>query len=343
MLPTRPLVSVVTPAYNERENLPVLYERLKQVFRACDVEWDWTVVDDHSIDDTFAVLRRLAETDDRVRAVRFARNCGSHTAIACGLRHARGDCAVVLAADLQDPPEAIPALLDRWRQGVQVVWATRHEQGDKGGPRGFSQLYWGLMGRMVDLKTLPAAGADFFLVDRVVLDAFARFSERNASVIHLIAWTGFRQETIECSKQPRLHGQSGWTSWTKIKAVVDSVTAFSYVPIRLMSVAGIVFALTGFGLAILLIVARLFGHVVAGTGYVAIMTVLLLSFGFLMMFMGILGEYVWRTLDEVRRRPAYFIEDVIHPGRRTESAAGGPRHDVGGREAELQDREAIMA
>ena len=118
------LLSIVTPAYNEARNLPVLYERLGQALAGLNVAWEWIVVDDHSGDDTFAVVASIARCDSRVRAIRLARNLGSHTAIACGLHHAAGDCAVILAADLQDPPETLPALLDRWRAGAQGVWAV---------------------------------------------------------------------------------------------------------------------------------------------------------------------------------------------------------------------------
>ena len=307
------MISVVTPACNEQDNLPVLHERLCRVLDGMKADWDWIVVDDHSSVATYGVLSRLAAGDTRLRVARFSRNFGSHTAIACGLGRARGACAVVLAADLQDPPETIPALLEKWRQGARVVWAARRRrEGETYATIGFSRLYYAMMRHIIGMKEIPPTGADFFLMDRSAMDAFAQFHDRNTSVLGLITWMGFRQETIHYDKQARLHGKSGWGFWKKFKMAVDSVTAFSYLPIRLMSLAGIVFALAGLGLAALLVVGRLMGHVLAGTGYVAIMTVLLLGFGFLMTFLGFLGEYVWRTLDEVRGRPRYLIEDSVH-------------------------------
>jgi len=306
----RPAISIVTPAYNEKDNLPALYERLCRVLDGMKVDWEWIVMDDHSSDATYEVLCRLAAGDARLHVARFSRNFGSHTAIACGLGRARGACAVVLAADLQDPPETIPALIEKWRQGARIVWAARYRrEGETYVTRALARLYYAMMRHVIGMKQIPATGADFFLMHRSAVDAFMRFGDRNTSVLGLIAWMGFRQETIHYDKQARRHGTSGWGFFKKIKLAVDSVTAFSYFPIRLMSLAGIVFACCGLGLAALLVVGRLMGYVLAGTGYVAIMTVLLLGFGFLMTFLGILGEYIWRTLDEVRARPRYLIED----------------------------------
>jgi glycosyltransferase involved in cell wall biosynthesis len=191
----RPLLSVVTPAYNEQSNLPILYERLSKVLVSIDVDWEWIVVDDHSGDGTFRAVGEIAGRDPRVHAVRFARNFGSHTAITCGLHHARGDCAVIMAADLQDPPEVLPVLLKKWLADVQVVWAVRtRREGEKASTIGYSRLYHMLMRHVVGLKEIPPTGADFFLLDRQVLDAFLGFKESNVSVFALINWMGFRQE-----------------------------------------------------------------------------------------------------------------------------------------------------
>jgi len=297
----------VTPAYNESKNLPLLYERLASVLNSLEIDWEWIVVDDHSADATFVTVAELAQRDPRVRAVRFARNFGSHTAITCGLHMAHGDCAAIMAADLQDPPETLPELLGAWQGGSQVVWAVRGKrEGETLSTRGFARLYYWLMRRLIGIREMPATGADFFLVDRRVLDAFRQFGEANVSILALITWMGFRQSAITYEKQARVHGQSGWTLRKKLKLVVDSVTSFSYQPIRLMSYAGFAVALAGFIYAIIVVINSVHGNPVQG--WSSLMVVILVVGGMQMVMMGVLGEYIWRSLDESRRRPRYLIE-----------------------------------
>ncbi|MBM3778573.1 MAG: glycosyltransferase family 2 protein, partial [Acidimicrobiia bacterium] len=216
-------ISVVTPAYNEAQNLPVLHEHLSSELDAAGVDWEWVIVDDHSGDDTFGVVGRLHAGDRRVRGVRLARNSGSHVAIACGLHLAAGDAAIVLAGDMQDPPAIVAALLARWREGAQVVWAARrHRPGDRG-HAGFAVFYYWMMRRVAGLSAMPARGADCFLADRAVLEAFRRRSERG-SVLAMVTSLGFRQALVEYDKAPRLSGRSGWTLARKVGLVADSLT-----------------------------------------------------------------------------------------------------------------------
>ena len=314
----RPTVSIVTPAYNEADNLPVLWDRLSKAMTALSGEWEWVVVDDHSNDQTFVAATGLANGQSHVRAVRFARNFGSHAAIMCGLDHAKGDCVVIMAADLQDPPETIPELMEKWRGGAQVVWAVRgHREGEKTATVGFAQAYYFLMRHVVGLKEMPPSGADFFLIDRLVVDALKEFNENNASVFALLTWMGFRQASIEYDKQARLYGRSGWSLKKKLKLVVDSITSFTYLPIRLMSYVGFIVALLGFLYAALVIANAFGGKPIEG--WSSLMVVVLIVGGVQMLMMGVLGEYLWRALDESRRRPRYLIEsstdvqaDTIH-------------------------------
>jgi glycosyltransferase involved in cell wall biosynthesis len=315
-----PLLSVVTPAYNEAQNLPVLYERLRSALDVPDLEWEWVVVDDHSRDGTFDVLCELAVKDPRVRGIRLSRNFGSHTATPCALNHARGDCAAMIAADLQDPPEVILQLLEKWHAGAQVVWAVRAErEGEKASTILFSRLYYWVMRSFVGLKEMPSTGADCVLLDRAVLEAFRGFQEANMSFLALLTWMGFRQETLFYVKKARLHGKSGWTFGKKLKLTIDSITAFSYLPIRLMSFVGFVVAVMGFAYAIFEIIAALVGH--PPTGYPSLMVVILVLGGLQMLMMGVLGEYLWRALDESRRRPRYLIEAVTPQPQAKETVA----------------------
>jgi dolichol-phosphate mannosyltransferase len=306
------LLTIVTPAYNEAGNLPALYDRLASTLSAMAMEWEWVVVDDHSRDATFDVVERLAARDVRVRGLRLARNSGSHVALACGLHHASGDAAVMMAADLQDPPETLPALVARWRAGAQVVWAVRRERPGDRAHTTFAAFYYWIMRRMVGLSEMPSRGADFFLADRAVIDAFRQFPERNGSVLALITWLGFRQEYVDYDKEPRRAGASGWTLARKVKLVFDSVASFSAFPIRVCAVAGVVLL----GISGLLLVAGLVLLPGLGAVLLLVLAVMLGLAGMQMLALGIVGEYVFRALDEARRRPLYVIEAVAN-GRDT--------------------------
>ncbi|MBN1994170.1 MAG: glycosyltransferase [Anaerolineae bacterium] len=309
----QPLLSIVTPAYNEADNLPLLYEQLIQSLNSLDLAWEWIVVDDHSSDETFAVIEQIAGQNVQVQGIRFARNFGSHTAITCGLHQAKGDCAVVMAADMQDPPQILPEFVEQWRAGAQVVWAVRaRREGEKASRVGFARLYYLLMRRFVGLNQMPATGADFFLVDRRVLDAFVQFNERNVSIMALITWMGFRQAVVTYSKRTRMHGQSGWSLEKKLKLVVDSVTSFTHLPIRLMSYVGFVTALLGFFYAGIVTFNALRG--LPPQGWASLMIVVLILGGIQMVMLGVLGEYLWRALDETRSRPRYLIEATTRRG-----------------------------
>jgi polyisoprenyl-phosphate glycosyltransferase len=300
------VLSIVTPAFNEAANLNELYERLTRSMQRVGGDWEWLIVDDHSRDDTFGVIERLSLVDGRVRGIRLARNSGSHVAITCGLHHAQGDAAITMAADLQDPPETLQAMIDTWRQGAQIVWAVR-----RGRPSGFAALYYRIMRRVAGLNEMPAHGADFFLVDRVVLDAFRQFPERSVSVLALITWVGFRQAHIEYDKQARAGGQSGWTLARKIRLVIDSITAFSDFPIRLCGYAGAVLVAAAFllGLVGVLLLPSI------GAALLLVLAALIGLTGVQLLALGIVGEYVWQALEEARRRPHYLIERLAgqHP------------------------------
>jgi polyisoprenyl-phosphate glycosyltransferase len=300
------MISILTPAFNESTNLHALYRRLAAAMSAHALEWEWLIVDDHSGDDTFSVIQQLAAADPRVRGLRLARNCGSHIAIMCALHHVTGDAAALLAADLQDPPEFLAQMLERWRAGSQVVWAVRRRRPGDRGHKGFAALYYWVMRELVGMKEIPANGADFFLVDRVVVDAFRQSRERNTSVFALITWFGFRQDQIEYDKQPRASGRSGWTLARKIKLVIDSVTSFSDFPLRWCLYSGLSLLLLGSVVGLVGLV--LLPSLVAGL-------ILLLAFmlglsGLQLTALAIVGQYVYRALDEARGRPTYVIEAV---------------------------------
>lgn len=307
------LLSIVTPAYNEAANLPLLYQALAEALDSRGIAWEWVVVDDHSGDSTFAAVQEIAAKRRGVRAVRFARNFGAHTAIACGLHQARGDCAAVMAADLQDPPATLECLLEKWKAGAQVVWAVRGSRpGEKASTVGFARLYYWIMRRVAGMHDMPSEGADFVLLDRGVIDAFRQFSETHVSILALITWMGFRQDHVVYDKQARRHGRSGWSLEKKLKLAIDSITSFTYLPIRLMTYVGGVIAIFGLLYAGWVLANAVFGKPVEG--WTSLMIVVLVMGGIQMLMMGTLGEYLWRALDESRRRPRYLIEAQTEAG-----------------------------
>ncbi len=302
-----PKLSIVVPVYNESLNLPVLYQRIRAMADKLSMDWELIAVDDHSADDSFAVLMNLSRQDGRVRAVRLARNGGSHAAMTCGLKLATGDCGVVLAADLQDPPEVVPEMIEHWRGGAHIVWAVRERrEGETLMTRTLARIYYWIMRHLVGIKDMPSTGADFFVIDRLVIDSLQRFEETNISIMALLTWLGYQQVSIPYVKQARLQGHSGWTLHKKLKLAVDSVVSFTYLPIRVMSYLGFLVAVGGFGYAIEVVTATLRGRTVEG--WSSLMVVLLVLGGMQMLMMGVLGEYLWRALDEARRRPRYLIE-----------------------------------
>jgi len=307
--PVKPMkISIITPAFNESANLPVLYGELKSNLDNTGMDWEWLIIDDHSSDSTYDIADALTIKDQRIKVWRFSRNHGSHLALRCGLDNASGDCAVVLAADLQDPPDTIPELVKKWREGFHVVWAVRRQrEGEKISTLGFSRLYYLLMRKFVGLTEIPSTGADFFLIDRKVIETLRQFKESNVSILALLSWIGFSQASIFYDKRSRMHGKSGWNLEKKLKLVADSVTSFTYRPLRWMSYLG--FLTAGFGLSysVYAIIHYFFlGKPVEG--WTSLIVAILVLGGLQMLMMGILGEYLWRSLDESRRRPQYIIE-----------------------------------
>jgi dolichol-phosphate mannosyltransferase len=313
-------LSVVIPVYNEGNGICLLVQRLIACLAGLDVPWEVIRVDDHSVDDTPAVLRRVCSETPWVHSLRLSRNSGSHIAILAGLEHARGDCALFMAADLQDPPELIPKMLDLWRQGYKTVWAVRAgREGASLLDRIFSRSFYWLLNRFGEVST-PPDGSDFALVDRCVIDALRRSVGANPSLFLEIAKVGFRQTEVPYVKEARQFGATKWNARKKLKLVADTFVSFSYAPLRAMSYLGIASIFLGF-LYALFIVIRAVLSLTAVQGWASLMVVVLVVSGLQMIMLGVLGEYLWRTLDESHRRPRYFVEDSSEsPSERGDNA-----------------------
>ena len=301
------IISIILPSYNEEGNLSELHKRLSAIARTMPQhDFEFIFVDDCSQDRTPDILQEIAKTDDRVKTIRFARNCGSHAAVAAGLQFCKGDVAVMLAADLQDPPEIIPQLLLEWEKGSKVAWGVRDKrEGENLFTIACSRFFYFLMNRLTNVSQAPT-GADVFLIDRRVIEAFKQSPEKNTSVYMLIAWLGYSQTHITYVKEARHAGTSKWTTSKRLKLFFDSLISFSYVPLRFMSLMGAISAFLGLLYSLVIFINAFRGIPVQG--WATLMIVVLLMGGFQMIMMGTLGEYLWRTYDETRGRPRYVIE-----------------------------------
>jgi glycosyltransferase involved in cell wall biosynthesis len=301
-------VSIVIPVYNEGEGLCLLAQRLKICLGGLDTSWEALLIDDHSTDSSPSLIKEICAEEPRFRSLRLARNSGSHVAVLAGLEHARGDCAVFLAADLQDPPELIEKMLELWRQGHQVVWAVR--DGRERIPlidRVTAKTFYWLLNRLGDVA-VPPDGADFALVDRRIIRALGQSVGANPNILAEIARLGFSQAQLPYVKEARRFGNTKWNLRKKLKMFADSLVSFSYAPLRAMSYLGICLSIAGFAWALVVLIGRIMNRQPV-SGYASLMVVTLIIGGFQMIMLGVLGEYLWRTLDEARHRPKYLIEE----------------------------------
>jgi dolichol-phosphate mannosyltransferase len=267
--------------------------------------------------------------DERVRIVKLSRNFGSNPAIIAGLTAASGDAVAAIAADLQDSPELIHDMLGHWRDGAKVVLAVRHGRDDPGLTTWLSSVFYRLFRRFA-IASMPPGGFDFFLLDRQVCDLIRGFSETNMYIMGLILWLGFKPVEVPYRRGPRLarYGRSMWSFSRRIKYFIDSFVAFSYFPIRIASVLGLVLSVLGLVYALIVIFLR----VVKGyqpEGWASLMVVVLVVSGVQLFIMGILGEYLWRTLDVARHRPQFVVERVLgFRGPESETAGAADARSV---------------
>ncbi len=304
------LISVVVPVFYNAESLPALMSRLRRVADALpEDQFEFVFVDDGSGDDSFACLENFAKIDPRVCVLKLSRNFGSNPAILAGLTYARGDCAVVIAADLQDPPELIPELVAAWHTGYQVVLAARRKRTDPFVSKIFAKIFNQLFRRFV-FNDFPPNGFDFMLIDRRVADILVSLDEKNSYIFGQAMWVGFKRHIVYYDRAERPHGHSGWTFTKKIKYLIDSFVAFSYLPLRTASLLGFLLATLGFLYTLLIIALRIFQNIPV-TGWASMTVIMLVTSGAQLTLIGILGEYIWRTLDETRHRPSFIIDVTI--------------------------------
>ena len=302
-------LSIVIPVYFNQDNLIPLYNDIKKkIIDVIDYDYEIVFVDDGSKDKSFEVICDLQKNDCNIKAFRLSRNFGSHAAMLCGLSHCTGNCAVIKAADLQEPTELILEMVDKWKNGANVVLAVRDGR-DEGKKQVFfaNMYYW--MVRKTMLKNMPEQGFDVYLIDRKVINVLESLDERNSALTGQILWSGFRTEKVYYRRLAREIGESRWTLKKKVRLVADTLFSFSILPIKIVTVVGFCSLIGAIVWAIVEVVLKLTGRIEV-SGWTAMFIFNLLSFGITMFAMGILGEYIWRIFDASRNRPTYIIEET---------------------------------
>src|SRR5512134_2367107 len=301
--------SIVVPIYNELDNLPELYRRVKEVMDSLHKPWELILVDDGSTDGSTEVIRALAKQDEHVRPVIFARNFGHQIAITAGWDYARGDAVVIIDADLQDPPELIREMAEKWKEGYEVVYAVRAErEGESWFKLWTASLFYRLIYRITDVK-IPLDTGDFRLMDRKVVDVLKQMRERHRFPRGMSAWVGFKQIGVNYKRAARVAGETKYPFRKMFKLALNAITGFSYFPLQVATFFG--FASAGIAIIAIPVVIALR---LAGSHFFEGQTTTLISVLFLggvqLISLGILGEYVGRLYDEAKGRPLYIVREA---------------------------------
>ncbi len=309
------LVSIVIPVFNESENIDALLTRLLDIERENPAYlFEFIAVDDGSRDDTLRLLQGAVADQPNLTVVELSRNFGSHSAITAGMSAATGNCVAVLGADLQEPITLVGSFLEAWENGSDIVWGVRESRSGEAGVSPYlSSLFTRLLTGAAHLDGYPEEGPSGVLCDRRVIEAVLSMPERNRNVLGLIAWSGFSQSRVAFELSPRNAGSSKWTMRKKIKLAVDSFVQFSFTPIRVLAAIGGIVALLGFAYAAFLIVRSLVFSV-SVPGWTTVVVLVLIIGGLQLVMLGVLGEYLWRNVDETRHRPLFIVKSVT--GRR---------------------------
>lgn len=301
------MLTIVAPLYNESEVLDSFCQRLLPVLDRMQEPSRVLFVDDGSQDRSWQIVTRMAASDPRIEGLRLSRNFGKEAALTAGLDHVRDGAAIVIDTDLQDPPELIPQLVEQWRQGYDVVYATRRSrQGESWLKRISARGFYRILDQLSDLA-MPRDTGDFRLLSRRALDALGQLRERQRYMKGLFSWIGFRQTAVHFDRDPRIGGRSKWNYWRLLKLAAEGITSFSTAPLQLATWVGLGSALLAFVYgAVVLVRALLFGNPVHG--YPSLMVVILFLGGIQLLALGVIGEYLGRGYAESKRRPLYFVE-----------------------------------
>lgn len=300
-------LSIIIPVYYNQENLRPLYEDMKEkIFNKVNWDYELIFVNDGSLDNSYDVICELAQEDCNIKGISLSRNFGSHAAILCGLAECTGECAVVKAADLQEPSELVLEMVEEWKKEYNVVLAVREGREEGFFQSFFANTYYKIVKKFA-LPNMPDGGFDVYLLDRKVIKVLKSLDERNSALTGQILWSGFKTQKVYYTRQARKIGKSRWTLAKKIRLVMDTIFSFSSIPITVVSGIGGLSFLGALMWALVVLGFKLSGEIVV-SGWTTLFIFNLFSFGIIMLTLGILGNYLWRTFDASRNRPPYIIE-----------------------------------
>ena len=322
-----PVLSVVVPVYNEQEVLPELHRRLTAVLKGLQCSWEILYIDDGSSDRSAEKLIELRASDDRVAVVNLSRNFGKEIAVTAGLDFVRGQAAIVIDADLQDPPETIALLVDRWRSGYDMVYATRRERrGETWLKRATATMFYRVMGNLGETD-IPQNTGDFRLVSRRCIDALQKCRERRRFMKGLFAWVGFKSTSVVYDRDPRFAGTSKWNYWRLWNFALEGITSFTTAPLKVATYFGLTTAVIALSYAAFVVCRTiLYGREVPG--YASLMVTILFLSGVQLIALGVVGEYVSRIFVESKGRPLYLIDTYLPPVGGDRVPAGSARSET---------------
>ena len=307
-------VTIIIPSYNEYENISNLIERInKSTSTLKTIDFEIMFVDDGSKDSSIELIQEISNKYKNIKAIQLSRNFGSHIAISAGIENViNSDSVIVLSADLQEPPEKIQKIIEEWDKGFDIVWTIRKKRSQGILSKFFSYLFYKLFINYSELKDYPKAGpSGFFLLDKKVYKHWHRFKESNRMVLGMISWMGFNQSSIEYEQDKRMYGKSSYNFFKLLKIALDSFIGYSFAPIRAISFIGIIISFFSFLYAAYLIFGKLY-YDTALTGWTSTIVIILFLGGLQLVTLGIIGEYVWRGVNESRNRPLYIISKKIN-------------------------------
>ncbi|HNW94768.1 MAG TPA: glycosyltransferase family 2 protein [Anaerolineaceae bacterium] len=305
---SEPVFSIIAPIFNELENLPLLYARVREELEKTGQEWELIMVDDGSKDGSTELIRKLAAADERVRPVIFARNFGHQIAVSAGLDYSRGAAVIVIDSDLQDPPEVIGELIAKWREGFEVVYAVRTErEGETKFKTQTASLFYRMIDRITDIK-IPLDTGDFRLMDRKVVNIMVAMREHNRFLRGMSAWTGFRQVGVEYKRKARHAGVTKYPLKKMLRLAMNAVTGFSMWPLQLATRLGLILGALGV-LAIPVVIVLRYAADVQFHGLATLAILMTLLSALILVFLGFIGEYLGRVYDEAKNRPLYIVAE----------------------------------
>lgn len=305
------LHSVVIPMYNEELVVEATYNRLKNVMDTIEDRYELVFVNDGSRDKTVEILSEICEKDPSVKLVDFSRNFGHQIAITAGMDFSEGDTIVVIDGDLQDPPELIPEMIKKWKEGYDVVYGKRlKRKGETFFKKFTAKVFYRLLNNITEVD-IPVDTGDFRLIDRKVCDALKQVNERNRYIRGLVSWLGFKQTSVEFNREERFAGETKYPLKKMLKFAADAIISFSFKPLRLASYAGFLLSFFSFIYLLVVLYQKLFTNR-AITGWASTMAVSLFFNGIVLLMLGIIGEYIGRIYDEAKGRPLYLVKKTMN-------------------------------